>query len=135
MSRKGEKHRQFSSEFKLLVLKDYYAGHSSTYAISKKYGVNTASIRKWLKDYESKLLPLPENLTELEEQVYMGRKQKSQAVQSPQKSELELLREENARLRKALSYSELRNEALLEVIKISSDRHGEDLLKKAGAKQ
>lgn len=65
----------------------------------------------------------------------MGRKQKSQAVQSPQKSELELLREENARLRKALSYSELRNEALLEVIKISSDRHGEDLLKKAGAKQ
>ena len=45
------------------------------------------------------------------------------------------LREENARLRKALEYSELRNEALNEVLKIGREQYGIDLLKKAGAKQ
>lgn len=50
-------------------------------------------------------------------------------------SEEERLREENARLRKALEYSELRNEALNEVLKIGREQYGIDLLKKAGAKQ
>lgn len=48
---------------------------------------------------------------------------------------LEKLREENRRLRKALSYSELRNEALNEVLKIGRERYGIDLLKKAGEGQ
>lgn len=50
-------------------------------------------------------------------------------------TELERLRDENQRLRKALSYSELRNEALNEVLKIGREQYGIDLLKKAGAKQ
>ena len=50
-------------------------------------------------------------------------------------SEEEKLRDENARLRKALEYSELRNEALNEVLKIGKEQYGIDLLKKAGAKQ
>lgn len=50
-------------------------------------------------------------------------------------SEEDRLREENARLRKALEYSELRNEALNEVLKIGREQYGIDLLKKAGAKQ
>lgn len=50
-------------------------------------------------------------------------------------SEEERLRDENARLRKALEYSELRNEALNEVLKIGREQYGIDLLKKAGAKQ
>ena len=50
-------------------------------------------------------------------------------------SEEEKLRDENARLRKALEYSELRNEALNEVLKIGKEKYGIDLLKKAGAKQ
>ena len=45
------------------------------------------------------------------------------------------LRDENARLRKALEYSELRNEALREVLEIGKSKYGIDLLKKAGAKQ
>ena len=40
-----------------------------------------------------------------------------------------------SRLRKALEYSELRNEALNEVLKIGREQYGIDLLKKAGAKQ
>lgn len=39
------------------------------------------------------------------------------------------------RLRKALEYSELRNEALHEVLKIGREQFGIDLLKKVGAKQ
>lgn len=51
------------------------------------------------------------------------------------RSEEERLRDENLRLRKALAYSELRNEALNEVLKIGREKYGIDLLKKAGAKQ
>lgn len=50
-------------------------------------------------------------------------------------SEEERLREENARLRKALEYSELRNEALNVLLKIGKEQYGLDLLKKVGAKQ
>ena len=38
-------------------------------------------------------------------------------------------------LRKALSYSVLRNEALHELLKIGREQYGIDLLKKAGAKR
>mgnify|MGYP000109809778 FL=1 len=50
-------------------------------------------------------------------------------------SEEDKLRDEISRLRKALEYSELRNEALNEVLKIGKEQYGIDLLKKAGAKQ
>ena len=45
------------------------------------------------------------------------------------------MRAEILRLRQALEYSELRNEALSEVLKIGREEYGIDLLKKAGAKQ
>ena len=47
----------------------------------------------------------------------------------------EKLQEEVSNLRKALQYSELRNEALQELLKIGKEEYGIDLLKKAGAKQ
>ena len=64
----------------------------------------------------------------------MARIKKESASPLP-KGELETLRDEVARLRKALEYSELRNEALSEVLKIGKEQYGIDLLKKAGAKQ
>lgn len=45
-------------------------------------------------------------------------------------SEEDKLRDEISRLRKALEYSELRNEALNEVLKIGKEQYGIDLLKK-----
>ena len=79
-------------------------------------------------------VPLPADIQELEKQAFMSNKSKEARV--PQvKSEEDKLREENARLRKALEYSELRNEALNEVLKIGREQYGIDLLKKAGAKQ
>lgn len=47
----------------------------------------------------------------------------------------ESLKAEISRLRKALEYSELRNEALSELLKIGREEYGIDLLKKVGAKQ
>ena len=122
-------------DFKLQLLKEYYESGSSMYSISKKHGVDDVTFFSWVKSFESKSISLPEELSELENQVYMARKKSIAGKPSPAMTELDRLRDENLRLRKALSYSELRNEALHEVLKIGRERYGIDLLKKAGAKQ
>lgn len=135
MSKERLKRRPFSMEFKLQLLKEYYESGLSMYSISKKHGVNSVTFLRWVKSIDSQSLSLPEELSELENQIYMKRKKPIERNTSPEMTELERLRDENLRLRKALSYSELRNEALHEVLKIGRDRYGIDLLKKAGAKQ
>ena len=122
-------------DFKFRLLKEYYESGLSMYSISKKHGVNSVTFLRWVKSIDSQSLSLPEELSELENQIYMKRKNPIERNTSPEMTELERLRDENLRLRKALSYSELRNEALHEVLKIGRDRYGIDLLKKAGAKQ
>lgn len=135
MSKRTVKRQQFSMDFKLQLLKEYYESGSSMYRISKKHGVDNSTFLRWVRLFESKPLPLPEELSELETQVYMARKKCIERHPSAEMTELERLREENQRLRKALSYSKLRNEALNEVLKIGREQYGIDLLKKAGAKQ
>ena len=122
-------------DFKLQLLKEYYESGSSMYKISKKHGVDDVTCYRWVRSFESKGLSLPSELNELENQVYMARKRSIERQSSSEMTELERLRDENQRLRKALSYSELRNEALNEVLKIGREQYGIDLLKKAGAKQ
>ena len=75
--------------------------------------------------------------SELLEKISLMRKERLARHQRegiPQSKEEELSAE-IARLRKALEYSELRNEALNEVLRIGREEYGIDLLKKAGAKQ
>ena len=135
MSKERLKRQPFSMDFKFRLLKEYYESGPSMYSISKKHGVNSVTFLRWVKSIDSQSLSLPEELSELENQIYMKRKKPIERNTSPEMTELERLRDENLRLRKALSYSELRNEALHEVLKIGRDRYGIDLLKKAGAKQ
>ena len=135
MSKRTVKRRQFSMDFKLQLLKEYYESGSSMYNISKQHGVDNVTFNRWVRSFESKGLSLPSELSELENQVYMARKRSIERQPSSEMTELERLRDENQRLRKALSYSELRNEALNEVLKIGREQYGIDLLKKAGAKQ
>ena len=135
MSKERLKRQPFSMDFKLQLLKEYYESGLSMYSISKKHGVNSVTFLRWVKSFESQSLSLPNELIELENQVYMRRKKPIEEKSSHEMTELERLRDENLRLRKALSYSELRNEALHEVLKIGRERYGLDLLKKAGAKQ
>ena len=135
MSKERLKRQPFSMDFKFRLLKEYYESGLSMYSISKKHGVNSVTFLRWVNSIDSQSLSLPEELIELENQIYMKRKKPIERNTSPEMTELERLRDENLRLRKALSYSELRNEALHEVLKIGRDRYGIDLLKKAGAKQ
>ena len=134
MKKERKSARHFDDQFRLSVLKDYYESGVSYSQIARKYNVGTANVITWEKKYMNKCVPLPADIQELEKQVFMAKKSKEARV--PQvKSEEDKLREENARLRKALEYSELRNEALNEVLKIGREQYGIDLLKKAGAKQ
>ena len=135
MSKRALKRQQFSMDFKLQLLKEYYESGCSMYKISKQHGVDDVTFYRWVRAFESKGLSLPSELNELENQVYMARKRSIERQPSSEMTELERLRDENQRLRKALSYSELRNEALNEVLKIGREQYGIDLLKKAGAKQ
>ena len=69
-------------------------------------------------------------------QKVMDMRKKHELTQAAQaKTPEEKLQEEVNNLRKALQYSELRNEALQELLKIGKEEYGIDLLKKAGTKQ
>ena len=138
MEKRKQSRRQYDDQFKLGVLKEFYSGDSSRYSICRKYEINPRSFIMWEKKFMGKTVALPKELTELEKKVYMARSLKKARignVTSSPKTREEELSEEISRLRKALEYSELRNEALSEVLKIGMERYGIDLLKKAGAKQ
>lgn len=126
--------RHFDDQFRLSVLKDYYESGASYTQIARKYDVGSSNIITWERKYMKKCVSLPSDIQELEKQVFMAKKTRDSRPQQVM-SEAEKLREENARLRKALEYSELRNEALNEVLKIGREQYGIDLLKQAGAKQ
>ena len=126
--------RHFDDQFRLSVLKDYYESGASYYQIARKYDVATGNVIAWERKYMNKCVPLPSDIQELEKRGFMAKKVRDSKPQQVM-SEEEKLRDENARLRKALEYSELRNEALNEVLKIGKEQYGIDLLKKAGAKQ
>ena len=128
--------RQFDDQFRLTVLKDFYESGASYGQIARKYHLSSGNIFSWERRYASKVLSLPPDIEELERQVYMARKSRDiRRAQSASMTAEDELRSENARLRKALEYSELRNEALHTLLRIGKDEYGIDLLKKAGAKQ
>ena len=134
MKKERKPARHFDDQFRLSVLKDYYESGASYYQIARKYDVATGNVIAWERKYTNKCVPLPSDIQELEKRVFMAKKVRDSKPQQVM-SEEEKLRDENARLRKALEYSELRNEALNEVLKIGKEQYGIDLLKKAGAKQ
>ena len=134
MKKERKSPRKFDDQFRLGVLKEFYESGRSYSAITHKYGITGGNITAWERRYMNKCVPLPSDIVELEEQVFMARKSLQERQARPQ-SEEDRLKDEIARLRKALEYSELRNEALNEVLKIGREQYGIDLLKKAGAKQ
>ena len=130
--------RAFDDQFLLSVLKEYYEGSASLNSVCRKYSINTSNFRSWERKYEEKSLSLPQESSELLKRMTMAKKEHERLhPSSPSRplSREEALEDENRRLRTALRYSELRNEALMEVLKIGREKYGVDLLKKAGAKQ
>ena len=126
----------FSEDFKLSVLKDMYENNLSVYSTAKKYGFKASScIFAWSKKYpvDSKLLSLSDEI--ITRVQSMQKKRKTFVKPTAPSTREEQLAQEVSNLRKALAYSELRNEALNEVLKIGREQYGIDLLKKVGAKQ
>ena len=132
MGSKKSRHRSLSKDFVLGVLRDYYSSDSSKNFICRKYDIESASLYFWLKKYdlEGKDLSLSR---EIINKVKAMRKKRE--METAPKTHEEELEQQVANLRKALEYSELRNKGLMKIIEINSKEYGEDLLKKAGAKQ
>lgn len=125
--------RHYDQSFKLEVIKDYYESGCTVYSLSLKYGIEQSVLHSWIKKFASEELSLPSESNIILEMAYKSSSSKSICEES--KSVEDELREEISRLRQALKYSELRNEALHEVLKLGKEKYGVDLLKKAGAKQ
>ena len=125
----------YENDFKLKVLSEYLSSNESIYFFNKKYKLPNGTINRWKTDFLSshKSLSLPDKvLAQIE--IIRKKEQKKKASSQP-KSREEELQEEVKRLREALEFSEMRNEALHEVLKIGREQYGIDLLKKAGARQ
>ena len=115
----------FSEDFKLSVLKDMYENNLSVYSTAKKYGFKASScIFAWSKKYpvDSKLLSLSDEI--ITRVQSMQKKRKTFVKPTAPCTREEQLAQEVANLRKALAYSELRNEALNEVLKIGREQYG-----------
>lgn len=125
--------RHYDQSFKLEVIKDYYESGCTVYSLSLKYGIEQSVLHSWIKKFASEELSLPSESNIILEMAYKS--SSSNGICEESKSVEDELREEISRLRQALKYSELRNEALHEVLKLGKEKYGVDLLKKAGAKQ
>ena len=129
-------YHRFSSIEKLSILSDYFSSGKSKNFICKKYNILCVdTFNKWLKSYslEDNLLSLSVETLKFIQSMQSKKSLKSSVPCAL--SEVEALKAEVASLRKALEFSEMRNEGLLQVLKIGKEHYHLDLLKKAGAKQ
>lgn len=135
MEKPQKRHRSYDDSFKLTVLKDMYENGLSRNALCKKYDILAGvTIKKWENAFplDSKSLSLSSEIIKRVQQ--MRSKKESEALTKPL-TRVEELEAEIDMLKKALQYSELRNEALNEVIKVYNENEGVDILKKVGSKQ
>lgn len=135
MAKTKRQHRTYDDDFKLKVLKDMYENGLSAYSVCQKYGIlSHQTIRLWEKTFplESKSLSLSSSIIESVKAMRTKKEKEAQAKTLTREQELEA---KISMLEKALQYSELRNEALNEVIKVYNESEGVDILKKVGSKQ
>ena len=121
--------KQYSEEFKLSVVRDYYSSGMSKSACIRKYGLSgDAILLLWLRKYESEkdLLPLPPELTEEE----MANRSKEDY-----KKEIAELKKRNRDLEKALQFSRLETLARDLMIDKAEEYFDIAIRKKSGAKQ
>ena len=121
--------KQYSEEFKLSVIRDYYSSGMSKSACIRKYGLSgDAILLLWLRKYESekKLLPLQLELTEEE----MANRSKEDY-----KKEIADLKKRNRDLEKALQFSRLETLARDLMIDKAEEYFDVPIRKKSGAKQ
>ena len=132
MGSKHSKRRTFSEDFILTLLREYYSSEVSINFICGKYDICSASFYQWQKKYDldEKKLSLSHDIITTVKAIRSKKDLEKSALTHEEELERQV-----SNLKKALEYSELRNQGLMKIIEISSKEYGEDLLKKAGAKQ
>ena len=103
------------------IIAEYLTGNISYRALGKKHGVPSRSICNWVLKYQGRLPSLKE-------------KEKRRKEKATGKQEVELSNEVKV-LQKSLRKSQLKNELLEEMLKLSEAHTGIDLRKKFGTKQ
>lgn len=135
MAKNKKQHRSYDDDFKLKVLKDMYENGLSAHLVCRKYGIlSPQTIKLWGKRFplDSKSLSLSSEIIERVKEMRTKKEKEAQDKILTREQELEA---RILMLEKALRYSELRNEALNEVIKVYNESEGVDILKKVGSKQ
>ena len=103
------------------IVAEYLTGNISYRALGQKHGIPSRSICDWVMKYQGRLPSWRE-------------KEKRRKEKATGKKEQELSNDVKV-LQKALRKSELKNELLEEMLKLSEEHTGIDLRKKFGTKQ
>ena len=126
MSKK--RYNQYSEEFKLSVVRDYYSSGMSKYACQKKYKLSSSRLlRNWLSKYEysSESLPLSSK---------QGEEDMANRSQDSYKEENAQLKKRVRELEKALDLSKLETQVRDMLIDKAEDYFDIPIRKKSGAK-
>ena len=122
--------KQYSEEFKLSVIRDYYSSGMSKSACIRKYGLSgDAILLLWLRKYESEkdLLPLQ---SESSNEDDMANRSKDDY-----RKEIAVLKKRNRELEQALKFSRLETLARDLMIDKAEEYFDVPIRKKSGAKQ
>ena len=120
------------------LTEDFYKnGKLQSYNFTaKKYGIICPqTLHLWEKEFpvDTKSLSLSEEV--INKIKSMRSKKEASAASKATQTREQVLESQIVNLRKALTYSELRNEGLMELLRMGKEEFGIDLLKKDGAKQ
>ena len=124
----SKKYKEYSEEFKLSVLRDYYSSGMSKYACTKKYGLSSPRLLlTWLRKYE--FSPEFVSLSPEQSQDDMANRSKENY-----KEENAQLRKRIRELEKALEFSKLETMARDMIIDKAEEYFDIPIRKKSGAK-
>lgn len=124
----SKKYKEYSEEFKLSVIRDYYSSGMSKYACMKKYGLSSPRLLlTWLRKYESS----PEFVSLRPDQ---SEEDMSNRSKDNYKEENVQLKKRIRELEKALEFSKLETMARDMMIEKAESYYDIPIRKKSGAK-
>ena len=125
---KKKQYKQYSEEFKLSVIRDYYSSGMSKYACQKKYALSSSRLlRNWLSKYDSASESLPLSSNQVEEDM-ANRSKDSYKAENAQ------LKKRVRELEKALEFSKLETQVRDMMIDKAEEYFDIAIRKKSGAK-
>ena len=125
---KKKQYKQYSEEFKLSVIRDYYSSGMSKYACQKKYELSSSRLlRNWLSKYDSASESLPLSSNQVEEDM-TNRSKDSYKAENAQ------LKNSFREMEKELEFSKLETQVRDMMIDKAEEYFDIAIRKKSGAK-